>query len=60
LADQVAEQRRVASIPTLVRRKSGQLEQLVDSGLVKLKLAGRDARLLCNGVARLREPGVER
>jgi hypothetical protein len=43
-----------------VRRQSRQLEQLVDGGLVEVKLAGRDARLVCNCVARLRKPRVER
>jgi hypothetical protein len=36
-----------------VRRKARKLEQLVDGSLVEVKLTGRDARLVCNRVARV-------
>jgi hypothetical protein len=42
-----------------VRREARKLEQLVDGGLVEVKITRRDARLVCNRVARLRKPGVE-
>jgi hypothetical protein len=59
LADQVAEEWGVPPVAAVVRGDACQVEQAVDRGLVEVKLGGREPGCVGDGVACLREPGIE-
>jgi hypothetical protein len=59
LADQVAEERGVASVAAFVGRDAGEVEQCVDGRVVQVELGGREPGGLREGVARTCQPRIE-